>query len=66
MLFPRRFDDFDAGEIGSSLDRTQKTSEILQVWKDIEASKIWGQFYLAARDLNYDSLLEMCDVFCHL
>jgi len=66
MLFPRRFDDFNAGEIRSSADQTPETLKMLQVWKDIEASKIWGRFYVAARDLNYDALLEMSDIFCHV
>ena len=65
MLFPRRFDDFGAGEIGLG-DMTPETVNILQVWKDIEASTIWGRFYTAATHLDYDTLLEMSDFFCHV
>jgi serine/threonine protein kinase len=37
-----------------------------QVWKDIESSKIWGQFYGAAGDKDYNNLLDISDVFCHV
>jgi hypothetical protein len=63
MLFPCRFNIFDVYRIGSNPDPTLETLEILQIWKDIEASKIWGLFYLAARDLDYDTLLEIGDCF---
>jgi Serine/threonine protein kinase len=66
MLFPSRFDNFKVSGIGSNSDLTPETLEILQLWKDIEASTIWGRFYQAARDLNYDTLLEMGDCFCHV
>jgi hypothetical protein len=38
----------------------------LQMWKDIESSKIWGQFYEAARDKNYNKLLDISEVFSHV
>jgi serine/threonine protein kinase len=43
-----------------------ETSRVLQMWRDIENSKIWGQFYQAARDQDYDGLLEISEVFCHI
>jgi hypothetical protein len=63
MLFPCRFNNFDVRRIGSNPDPTPETLEILQIWKYIEASEIWGLFYLAARDLDYDTLLEIGDCF---
>jgi hypothetical protein len=63
LLFPRRFDEINAGNIGAD---GPETSRVLQMWKDIESSKIWGKFYEAARDENYDGLLEISEVFSHV
>jgi hypothetical protein len=66
LLFPSRFDEINAGNIRADDDQNPETSRVLQMWKDIENSKIWGQFYEAARDKNYDGLLEISDVFSHV
>jgi hypothetical protein len=65
LLFPRRFDEFSASNIGAN-NQNPETLSVLQMWKDIESSKIWGQFYEAARDRNYDRLLGIADVFSHV
>lgn len=66
LLFPRRFDEIDARNIGADGNQNPETLRVLQMWKDIESSRIWGQFYEAARDENYDRLLEISEVFSHV
>lgn len=66
LLFPQRFDEFNAGNIRADDDQNPETLRVLQMWRDIESSKIWGQFYKAARDENYDGLLEISEVFSHV
>jgi hypothetical protein len=66
LLFPRRFDEFNASNIQANGDQNPETLKVLQMWKDIENSKIWGGFYLAAKDQDYDKLLEISEVFCHV
>jgi len=66
LLFPRRFDEINAGNIRTDGDHNSETSKVLQMWRDIENSKIWGQFYEAARDENYDGLLDISEVFSHV
>ena len=66
LLFPRRFDEINAGNIRAEGDQNPETLRVLQMWRDIESSKIWGQFYDAARDENYDGLLEISEVFSHV
>jgi hypothetical protein len=66
LLFPRRFDEFNAGNIRADGNQNPETLRVLQMWKDIESSKIWGQFYEAAKDKKYDGLLEISEVFCHI
>ena len=66
LLYPSRFDKFDDAQIDAKHNQSLETSRLLQVWKDIEASRIWRQFYEAAKDGNYNVLLGMADVFCHV
>ena len=67
LLFPCRFDKFNASNIRpGDGDQNPETSKVLQMWKDIENSKIWGGFYRAAKDKDYDRLLEIAEVFCHV
>jgi len=66
LLFPCRFDEFNAGNIQPDDNQNPETSRVLQMWRDIESSKIWGQFYRAARNHDYDGLLEISEVFCHV
>ena len=66
LLFPKRFDEINAGNIRADGDQNFETSRVLQMWRDIECSKIWGRFYEAARSKNYDELLEISEVFCHV
>jgi serine/threonine protein kinase len=66
LLFPCRFDEFNAGNIRADDNQNPETLRVLQMWRDIENSKIWGQFYQAARDQDYDGLLEISEVFCHV
>jgi hypothetical protein len=66
LLFPSRFDDIHAGNIRADDDSNSETTKVLQMWKDIENSKIWGQFYKAASDENYDELLDISEVFSHI
>ena len=66
LLFPCRFDEFDMGKIRADGDQNPETLRVLQMWKDIESSKIWGHFYEAARDEDYDRFLGISDVFCHV
>ena len=66
LLFPCRFDEFNAGNIRADGNQNPETSRVLQMWRDIETSKIWGQFYRAARNHDYDGLLEISEVFCHV
>ena len=35
-----------------------ETSRVLQMWRDIESSKIWGRFYLAASSKDYVGFLS--------
>ena len=66
LLFPCRFDEFNAGNIRADDHQNAETSKVLQMWRDIESSKIWGQFYRAARDQDYDGLLDISEIFCHV
>ena len=66
LLFPRWFDEINAGNIQADGDQNLETLRVLQMWRDIESSKIWGQLYEAARDENYDRLLEISEVFSHV
>ena len=66
LLFPCRFDEFNAGNIRPDDNQNPETSRLLQMWRDIESSKIWGQFYQAASNHDYDGLLEISEVFCHV
>ena len=66
LLFPCRFDEFNAGNIRPDGNQTPETSRVLQMWRDIESSKIWGRFYQAARAQDYVGLLEISEVFCHV
>lgn len=66
LLFPCRFDEFNAGNIRADGNQNPETSRVLQMWRDIETSKIWGQFYQAAGDQDYDGLLDISEVFCHV
>ncbi|KAH9969287.1 hypothetical protein BGW80DRAFT_1335442 [Lactifluus volemus] len=66
LLFPCRFDKFNAGSIQADGNQNSETLDVLKMWEDIENSKIWGKFYQAARDQDYDGLLEISDVFCHV
>jgi hypothetical protein len=36
------------------------------LYKDIKSSKLWGNFYQAVRDRDYDGFLEISEVFCHV
>ena len=62
-IFPCQFDEFNAGNIPANSNQNPETSRVLQMWRDIETSKIWGQFYQAARDQDYDGLLDISEVF---
>ena len=66
LLFPCRFDVFNAGNIRSDINENPETLRVLQMWRDIENSKIWGRFYQAARAQDYVGLLEISEVFCHV
>jgi hypothetical protein len=66
LLFPRRFDEIDARNIRANDNKNPETLRVLQMWKDIQSSKIWGQFYEAARDKNYNKLLDISEVFSHV
>ncbi|KAF8218515.1 hypothetical protein L208DRAFT_264920 [Tricholoma matsutake] len=63
---PEPADDLFAWNIRADDDQNPETLRVLQMWRDIESSKIWGQFYKAARDENYDGLLEISEVFSHV
>jgi serine/threonine protein kinase len=56
MLFPSRFDAFHAGCIGihrfGQLRHTNEMQQLLNLWEDIEQSKIWGRFMKAAQGRN--------------
>lgn len=66
LLFPCRFDEFNAGNIRPDDNQNSETSRVLQMWREIESSKIWGPFYEAARAQDYVGLLEISEVFCHV
>jgi Protein kinase domain len=63
LLFPSRFNMFHQGSISNRMPRTRETTKLLQLWNDIEKSKIWGPFVKAARTEKYDNLKGMADVF---
>jgi hypothetical protein len=64
LLFPSRFNMFHQGSISIGMLRTRETTKLLQLWNDIEKSKIWERFVKAARMEEYDNLKVMADVFC--
>jgi len=66
LLFPCRFDEFNAGNVLPNGNLNHETARVLQMWRDIESSKIWGRFYQAARAQDYVGLLEISEVFCHV
>jgi hypothetical protein len=39
LLFPCRFDDFNAGNIRADDNQNPETSRVLRMWRDIESSK---------------------------
>jgi hypothetical protein len=66
LLFPCQFDEFNAGNIQANGNQNPEMLRVLQMWRNIETSKIWGQFYQVARDQDYDGLLDILEVFCHV
>ena len=66
LLFPCQFDGFNAGNIRPDGNQNPETSRVLQMWRDIENSKIWGRFYQAAKTQDYVGLVEISEVFCHV
>jgi hypothetical protein len=64
LLFPSRFNIFYVGGISIRMPQTRETTKLLQLWNDIEKSKIWGPFVNAARMEKYDNLKGIADVFC--
>jgi serine/threonine protein kinase len=64
LLFPSRFNMFHVGSISIRTPQTRETKKLLQLWNDIEKSKIWKPFVEAARTEKYDNLKGMADVFC--
>src|ERR1700734_2308071 len=54
LLFPSRFNMFHQGSISNRMPRTRETTKLLQLWNDIEKSKIWRPFVKAARTEKYD------------
>lgn len=67
LLFPSRFEAFHASSIGINAagEWSEETKRLLSLWRDIEQSKIWGSFVIAAQNKNYLALKNMADVFCH-
>jgi hypothetical protein len=65
LLFPSQFDDFNAGKIQANGVENAENLRILQMWRNIKSSKIWGWFYQVVRDGDYDGLLEILEAFCH-
>jgi hypothetical protein len=63
LLFPSRFNMFHQGSISNRMPRTRETTKLLELWNDIEKSKIWGPFVKAARPEKYDNLKGMADGF---
>ena len=63
LLFPSRFNIFHVGSISIRMPQTPETTKLLQLWNDIEKSKIWKPFVEAARTKKYDNLKGMADVF---
>jgi len=64
LLFPSRFDMFHMGGISIRMPRTPETTKLLEMWNEIEKSKIWAPFATAAKMVEYDKLKGMVDVFC--
>jgi hypothetical protein len=64
LLFPSRFDNFHVGSISIRASHSPETRQLIQLWKDIEDSKIWGPFVSAARMTKYEELKGMAEVFC--
>jgi hypothetical protein len=63
LLFPQCFDEINARNIRADGDQNPETLRVLQMWRDIESSKIWGQFYEAARYENYDRFQRFSVMF---
>lgn len=53
FLFPSRFDNFHMGSISIRASHTLAPRQIIQLWKDIEDSRIWGPFVHAAKMIKY-------------
>jgi len=66
LLFPSKFDIFDAGGISIRTPYSPETVELLKLWNAVEESKIWRRFVEAARMLEYEELKGMADVFCYM
>jgi hypothetical protein len=64
FLFPSRFHNFHMGSISIRASCTPETRQLIQLWTDIEDSKIWGPFVKAAQLVKYEELKGMADVFC--
>lgn len=69
MLFPLHFDAFRASHIGLGGPQkaySSETSELLNLWDNIEKSCIWKPFVKAAKERDYELLKGMADVFCYV
>jgi Protein kinase domain len=66
LLFPYRFDTFRMSGISIGTPRPPETTQLLELWNEIDKSQIWGPFVTAAGSLEYDKLKGMADVFCSI
>jgi hypothetical protein len=55
---------FYVGGISIRMPQTRETTKLLQLWNDIEKSKMWGPFVNAAGMEKYDDLRGIANVFC--
>jgi predicted Ser/Thr protein kinase len=69
LLFPSQFDTFRVTNIRPGTEqkyRTAETAKLLELWKTVKESAVWGRFVVAAARKRYGELREMSQVFCHI
>lgn len=64
VLFPARWESFRSAELEDA--GSPETTNLGQLWKDLESSDIWKPFFLAGCATKYEILKGMAKFFVHL
>lgn len=64
VLFPARWQSFRSVELEKP--GSPETYRLAAFWEKMKSSPVWGQYWLAAMEANYDQLKMMNQFFVHL